>query len=93
MSTITNTTSRISPAERAASATLSLLYAYRVALYDALQAGCPAPLPPALSADALVDAYGAALNRYGAPYVPFAEWIKQQQMPQEPRTFVVVGEL
>ena len=80
-----------SRAALAAAATLTVLYNYRCALWQSQQAGTLPPLPPALSADALVDAYGAAMNRYGAEYVTFAAWLQQQQTPQPPRRFVVVG--
>ena len=78
-------------AEYAAAATLTVLYNYRCALWQSQQAGTRPPMPPALSADALVDAYGGAMNRYGAEYVTFAAWLQQQQTPQPERRFVVVG--
>ena len=71
--------------------TLQTLYAYRVALYEAQQRGTRLPVPPALSADALVDAYGAQMHTYGAQYMTFAEWYAAQQEPQPPRIFCVVG--
>ncbi len=64
---------------------LMALYDYRCALWQAQQHGIRPPAPPALSADALVDAYGAQ-------YMTFAAWYALQQMPQPPRRFVVVGD-
>lgn len=76
-----------------AAATLHTLYAYRCALYDAQQTGTRPPLPPALSADALVDAYGRAMNEPAARFVPFAAWYAKQQTPQPPRRFAVTGHI
>lgn len=70
---------------------LMALYDYRCALWQAQQHGIRPPAPPALSADALVDAYGAAMNRYGAQYMTFAAWYALQQTPQPPRRYAVVG--
>ena len=80
-----------SRAALAAAATLRTLAAYRCALYAAQQAGTRPPLPPALTAGALVDAYGRAMSEPAARFVPFAEWLQQQQTPQPPRRYVVVG--
>lgn len=78
-------------AEYVANDTLFLLTQYRNALHAAQQTGTMPPVPPALSAAALVDAYGAAMCKYGARYMTFAAWMQQQQEPQPERRFVVVG--
>lgn len=77
----------------AAATVLAALYDYRCALWQSQQAGTRQPVPPALTADALVDAYGAAMNRYGAEYMTFADWYAWQQTPQTPRRFFIVGEM
>lgn len=74
-------------------ATRRALYAYRVALYAAQQAGLPAPCPPVLTADALVDCYGADMCEYGSRYKTFSEWLAYQQTPQGPRRFGIAGEM
>lgn len=78
-------------AEYAANDTLHTLTQYRNALHTAQQVGTIPPVPPALSAAALVDAYGAAMNKYGARYMTFTAWMQQQQEPTPPRRFAVVG--
>lgn len=84
---------RITDADMDAAATLRTLYAYRYNLYDAQRAGARPPVPPALSADALVNAYGAAMNRYGAEYVTFAAWYAAQQTPQPRGRYFVTGHM
>ncbi len=88
-----NELTRTEPELPAYFATRQALYDYRVALYAARQAGLPAPCPPVLAADALVDAYGADMHEYGSRYRTFAEWMEYQQTPQGPRRFAVVGEM
>jgi hypothetical protein len=87
----TNAYCRITDAELAAKTTLRTIAAWRCELYDARQRGWPPPAPPTLTPEQMVDAYGAAMNEYGAPYLTFAEWHAQQQAPQPPRTYFVVG--
>ena len=81
-----NTLAPTRAAEYVANDTLFTLTQYRNALHVAQQAGTMPPTPPTLSAAALVDAYGAAMCKYGAKYMTFAAWMQQQQEPQPPST-------
>jgi hypothetical protein len=70
---------------------LTMLYNYRVSLWQHEQGTAPAPIPPTLTTADLVNAYGLAMSRYGQEFVPFADWLRHCNRPQPPRRFMVVG--